>query len=111
MAIEFANYGQLRDVDATPEELEIYELLKEITGADDLDLVRKSDSYVTAVVDEFDVARFKYTNRAKWINFPPLEIGSTKNRIKAVDDIRDFEEKAKQAVEHARENFKKYGNR
>lgn len=35
-------------------------------------LVRKSDSYVMAAVGEWDLARFKCTERAKWIMFPTV---------------------------------------
>ena len=68
MDIRFANYGQERDVNATDEELKIFEALKEATGRD-LRLVRKSDSYVTAALGEWDLARFKFTQRAKWVSF------------------------------------------
>ena len=44
--IKFANYGEKRERIATESELEIYDLLCNMTGRDDFDLVRKSDNYV-----------------------------------------------------------------
>lgn len=89
MDINFANYGQERDVNATDEELKIFEALKETTGRD-LRLVRKSDSYVTAVLGEWDLARFKYTQRAKWISFPTAEVGPPKHKIASPGDAAGF---------------------
>lgn len=80
MEINFANYGQDRDINATDDELKIFEALKEATGRE-LGLVRKSDSYVTAMLGEWDLARFKYTQRAKWVSFPIVEVGPPKHRI------------------------------
>lgn len=89
MDIRFANYGQERDVNATDEELKIFENLKETTGRD-LRLVRKSDSYVTAVLGEWDLARFKFTQRAKWVSFPTVEVGPPKHKISHPEDAAGF---------------------
>ena len=89
MEIQFANYGQERDINATEEELKIFELLKEATGRD-LHLVRRSDSYVTAVFKGWDLARFKFTPRAKWIAFPTVEVGPPKHRITNPDEAVSF---------------------
>lgn len=89
MDINFANYGQERDINATDEELKIFEALKELTGRD-LRLVRKSDSYVTAVLGEWDLARFKYTQRAKWVSFPTAEVGPPKHRITHPEEAVSF---------------------
>lgn len=89
MDTNFANYGKERDVNATDEELKIFETLKESTGRD-LRLVRKSDSYVTAVLGEWDLARFKYTQRAKWIAFPVVEVGTPKHRISRPEEAAYF---------------------
>lgn len=71
----FANYGQMRDLDPTDEEMEMFETVCEILedegfDADKLKLVRKSDSYLTIVLGPTDVARIKYTDRVKWVLFP-----------------------------------------
>lgn len=89
MEIKFADYGQERDVNATDEELKIFESLRDAT-ARDLRLVRKSDSYVTAVLGEWDLARFKYTQRAKWVAFPTVEVGPPKHRITRPEDVSGF---------------------
>ena len=89
MDIKFANYGQQRDVNATDEELKIFETLKEATGRD-LRLVRKSDSYVTAMLGEWDLARFKFTQRAKWVSFPTVEVGPPKHKITRPEEAANF---------------------
>ena len=89
MDIKFANYGQERDVNATDEELKIFEALREATGRD-LSLVRRSDSYVTAALGDWDFARFKYTQRAKWISFPTAEAGPPKHKIASPEEAASF---------------------
>ena len=89
MGIRFANYGQERDIDATDDELKIFESLKDAAGRD-LSLVRKSDSYVTAVLGEWDLARFKYTQRAKWVSFPIVQVGPPKHRITHPEEAVSF---------------------
>ena len=98
MDIKFANYGQERDVNATDEELEIFETLKEATGRD-LRLVRNSDSYVTAALGEWDLARFKFTQRAKWVSFPTAEVGPPKHRINSPKDVATFKDLLTQSIE------------
>lgn len=89
MEIKFADYGQMRDVNATEEEIRIFELIREATGRD-IELTRRSDSYVTAVLGEWDLARFKYTQRAKWVSFPAVEAGAPKHKIAHPDDVASF---------------------
>ena len=89
MDIKFANYGQEREINATNEELKIFEALKEATGRD-LRLTRKSDSYVTAALGEWDLARFKFTQRAKWVSFPVVEVGPPKHKITLPEDAVGF---------------------
>ena len=72
-----SNYGQNRDVNATDEELKIFEIIQTICGTEHTRLTRKSDSYVSAVMPsaqgygDMDLARFKFTQRAKWIKVCP----------------------------------------
>ena len=71
------NYGQERDLICTEQEREIFEDIQAMIDAAGLEsellrLVRKSDNYVSVVLESptygsMDVARIKYTNRAKWI--------------------------------------------
>lgn len=100
MDINFAHYGEERERIATEDELEIFEILQELTGSPDLRLVRKSDNYVSAVVGEWDLARFKYSPRAKWIMFPIMERGNTKNRIEKAEDVRGYSDKIAASYEH-----------
>lgn len=106
MNINFANYGQERERIATESEIEIYDILCTLTGADDLQLVRKSDNYVSAVIGDWDLARFKYTPRAKWISFPLVPPGSEKHRFEQVDDIRNMAELVAQAFENVQTQIK-----
>lgn len=89
MEIKFADYGQMRDVNATEEEIRIFELIRETTEHE-LDLVRRSDSYVTAALGDWDLARFKFTQRAKWVSFPAVETGAPKHKIAHPDDVASF---------------------
>ena len=94
------NYGQQRDLVCTEEEHEIFEIIKEISGTN-LDLVRRSDNYVTASFGDWDVARIKYTTRAKWIQFPIFDTGS-KHRISSVDDTWSFKAIIRDSLDHIR---------
>lgn len=92
----FAHYGEERDVDATDEEVQMFSILCQMFEAcgydpSQLSLVRKSDSYVSACVGDWDLARMKYTNRAKWITFPYAEEKAVKHYIDAPDDIRQMD--------------------
>lgn len=94
MNIKFNNYGQERERIATEAEIEIFEILKALTLADDLELVRKSNDYVSAVVGDWDLARIKFTPRAKWITFPLTEHRTEKLRINEPEDVKEFAELA-----------------
>ena len=95
MNLNFSDYGQNRAVDCTDEEREIFDIIR--SRLDDMNydispvkLVRKSDSYVSAVMDsgsdygEMDLARFKYTDRAKWIKICP---NFEKIGLNSVEDV------------------------
>ena len=94
MNINFSNYGQERERIATESEIEIFNVLRSFVKNDDLELVRKSDNYVTAVIGDWDLARFKYTPRAKWIMFPLTENGMNKIKISEPSDVYNFAELA-----------------
>lgn len=104
MDIKFANYGQRREINATDGELEIFELLRDVSGLD-LELVRMSDNYVTAKAGVCDFARFKFTPRAKWILFPLMELGSTKHRIGSPQEIKGFTDLISGSIEAVRKYF------
>lgn len=97
---DFANYGQERDRVATESELEMFETICSVLGREDLELVRKSDDYVSVVVGDWDLARIKFTPRAKWIVLPVLESGSKKHRIQEPGDVAEFADLIRQSLEH-----------
>lgn len=103
-SVKMAHYGEERDLICTEQEREIFEILKELmrtAGFDDspLGLVRMSDSYVTAKIDSWDVARLKYTNRAKWILFPVVSRSDEKIRIGSPEDVRAFGDQVLKTIE------------
>ena len=100
VSVKISNYGQERERIATETELEIFEIIKTLSGREDLQLVRKSDNYVSAVLGDWDLARFKYTPRAKWIMFPVVELGSVKNKISTPEDVRSFADLITESLAH-----------
>lgn len=114
----FAHYGELRDVNATDGELAVFTALRSILADAGLDqsklqLVRKSDSYVSAVIPchhdkwgdyEADIARFKWTDRAKWITIPMN--GTKKNKIASFADVWQFRDDIVRAYNHDIANAK-----
>lgn len=87
--LQFAHYGEKREVNATEEEKKIFEILCEMTG-EPLELIRRSDSYVTACLGRCDLARIKFTKRAKWVMFPYAEAKQVKHRIMVPEDVTEF---------------------
>jgi len=76
--LKFSHYGECRELNCTDGEREIFEIIRSLIDDEGLDssivkLVRKSDSYVSVVMatsredDVLDIARIKYTPRARWI--------------------------------------------
>lgn len=101
MEISFGNYGQLRDAEATDEEKRIFEIIYDCTAAEDLKFVRKSSNYVSAVIGPTDVARFKYTKRAKWVLLP--YVLDAKVKIEDPEDVSQLKDDLIRSVEKARE--------
>lgn len=99
MSIEFANYGQERERNATESELEIFKMLQQMSNPEHLELVRVCDDYVTARLGEWDLARIKYTPRAKWVIFPTAEAKNVKHRIESVGDVAGFGEMVAKSIE------------
>lgn len=101
----FANYGQERELDSEPEEREIFNILCSLfadLGRDskEVKLVRVSDDYVTAKLGEWDLARFHWGPRSKWILFPTLERLDMKHKIKTPEEVEQFSELLQKSVEH-----------
>lgn len=96
--VNFSNYGQNRDLDCTEDEDEIFFIIRSLLDDDNLDksvlrLVRKSDSYLSAVMEsssgygQMDLARFKFTDRAKWIKLCP---DFEKRQLTDVEDVAEL---------------------
>lgn len=102
------NYGQERDLICTEEERAVFAQIEQICGGLQLPaplrLVRVSDNYVSAKVGDWDLARIKYTNRAKWIMLPVVEAGQKKHPIESPEDVSQFAQTIADSVEH----IKKY---
>lgn len=96
------NYGQNREINCTEAEQDIFHIIRSVCDDDNCDashieLVRKSDSYVSAVMPssqgygDMDLARFKYTDRAKWIKIAPdfekIPLNSTEDVAKMSEFI------------------------
>lgn len=95
MQISFGNYGQERDVNATAAELYCFDVIcaeLRAAGCDvsGIRLTRKSDSYVTAVLDDYDLARFKYTDRTSWITLPLSEHRTKRLELNSPDEIEIY---------------------
>lgn len=106
MIFKMANHGQLREINATDQEIEIFEIVKEMAAQEDLELCRKSDNYVTAALGDWDLARIKCTERAKWIQFPAIEAASKKHRIASTNDVRDMADLVDNSLAHIRKYSK-----
>lgn len=96
--VTLGNYGQERDLVCTEEERIIFRIICKICDDNGLDLspmrlTRVSDNYVSAVMDSgsdygvMDLARIKYTNRAKWIMLGP---DFKKTQISRPEDVLEM---------------------
>ena len=98
ISIKVANYGQERDLVCTEEERQIFGMVhaafmnNEGVDADDVRLVRVSDNYVSIRFLGEDIMRYKFTNRAKWLNFPMREASSMHHEIDVPEDVQDYAE-------------------
>ena len=97
---KIAHYGEPRGFVPTDEEQEIFDLIGELTQAKRLNFVKKSQNYVSAVIGPTDVARFKFTKKAKWILLP--YVWEEKAYIDEPDDIRLFKDELLKSVEIAK---------
>lgn len=98
--LNMGNFGQERDLVCTEEERNIYMIISNICEENKLDasvlrLTRRSDNYVSVVMDSgsgfgaMDMARIKYTNRAKWVKFAP---DFKKVNLSRPDDVSNMAE-------------------
>lgn len=100
MSITIQNHGQARDLNCTDGEAKIYDqIVKALSDAgmdvSCMELIRKSDDYVSACMysgsdyGHMDVARFKFTDRAKWIK---TGTGFEKFKIARPEDVLELSE-------------------
>lgn len=98
--VKISHYGEERDLNCTDAEAEIFHIIRSRLddmnyNIDCLRLVRKSDSYVSAVMESsgdyglMDLARFKYTDRAKWIKVCP---DFEKIELHSIEDVAKLSE-------------------
>lgn len=108
VSVTVSGAGRERDLVCTEEERMVFEELELICAdlelPEPLRLVRVSDAYVSAKIGDWDLARIKYTPRAKWIVLPVLEAGAVKHPIEAPEDVNSFSDRIIESVEH----IKKY---
>lgn len=98
--IKFAHYGEERTLEATAEESQIFEILREMAAPKEIRFVRKSDNYVTVKLGDWDLARFKYTDLTAWIFFPTLEQQKDKHKLSDPEDVRSFSDLVRKTLEH-----------
>ena len=80
--------GLDKDLICTEEERSIFECVRDYLLEHDIDdssleLVRRADAYLTIRFRDWDLARYKYTVRAKWMTFPAIE---SRNDHHAIND-------------------------
>ena len=92
-----AKYASERpDVDATDEELKVFEILQEMVSPHELELKRTADSYVVAMIGLQQIARIKFSDRTAWVTFPLLS--KNKNLLSDPEDIRDLARKVDASI-------------
>ena len=98
---EFAHYGEKRDLNATDEELIVADMIiKMLPPADDYDIIRKSSNYISVVKGDWDVARIKFTEKAKWVNVCCVDAGKVKRPIERPEDVERFRDDFMKSYEH-----------
>ena len=111
-----SHYGEKRSLNETPEESEVFEIIKDVLvnagyDIDRLSFVRKADQYVTAEYISSDLARLKISPRTAWIRFPYVGKGE-KIKIDQPETVRDFAdliiESAEKCIESERYTIEHY---
>ena len=88
-SVSISGVNDYPDIDANADELQMFDYIKSVCPS--VQIVRKASAYLTAVYNETDVARFKFTERAKWITFPYLE-NNKKRYIEKIEDLSAFKD-------------------
>lgn len=101
VSVKLVGGGYGHDLICTEEEREIYDIIRSLCDdanyeSDRLELVRRNDEYVTIIINADDgspleLARLKYTNKAKWIRFCPefakIQLINTEDITNYVENI------------------------
>lgn len=95
---KIAHYGEPRGFVPTDEEQKMFDIIGELTNAK-INFVKRSQNYVSAIIGPTDVARFKFTKKAKWILLP--YVWKDKKYIEEPDDIREFKDDLLESVKIA----------
>lgn len=109
-SFSISHYGEKRDINETPEEREVFEIIKRVlewSGYDinELEFLRKADQYVTAKYLDTDLARFKLSSRTKWIRFPYLGKGE-KISLDQPESVSDLSDEIVQSAEYCIESHR-----
>ena len=75
----------------------MFELLGK--NPNELDLERYSTNYLTIKLGEWDLARYLWGPRSKWIQFPTVEVSKVKHKIKTPEEVEQFSELLQKSVE------------
>lgn len=87
--IKIAGVYDYPEINPTDGEKQIFEYIKALCPL--AEFVRKSSEYVSAQYIETDIARFKFTERAKWILLPYMQ-NNKKRRIEKAEDLEQFKD-------------------
>ena len=98
--IKITHYGEPRGFEPTEGEQIMFDIIGEITHEEQLNFVKRSANYVSAVIGPTDVARFKFTKKAKWILLP--YVWDEKVYIEGPEEILGFKEDILKSAEIAK---------
>lgn len=101
MELIFNDYGQDKELNAKTEEDQIFDVLQSMTDGE-LEFVRVSSNYVTARYKDWDVARFKFAKKAKWIFFPLFEKQTDRHPLASPQDVTEWTDLVQRSMEHIR---------
>lgn len=99
---DIAPFMEDRDINANENEAAVFAFIKSLCPA--VELVRRSEAYLTAAVGINDVVRFKCTDRAKWINVCYVDLGKVKRRFEKIDDLAAFKDDIIKSYDYAIKN-------
>jgi hypothetical protein len=104
VSVKIVGGGNNHELICTEEEREIFDIIRSVCDDDNLEsdnikLMRKSDNYVSVVMPSskgygnMDLARVKFTNRAKWIQLAPefekVKITTPEDVSVMAEDVRN----------------------